>query len=286
MTRASLAAVVLLVAAVTTPCAFAGVLTELIAYDGVNASTLQRNAAVSVGSDTVTSGSSSATASANLSEGYLRASAFSDAGYFPYAIASASIQDRLTFHSGFGLQAKLHWVFSAYMSADFGTANASTTQASLYAEVYSPSLSVVSGHALANDPFCAAAPIPCTVEPGGYDTPEVPFRIGGSLNWTISSESVALLLNLTAKANGNGEWVDSKNTARFFLEVPAEATFSSDSGVFLSQAAPLSVPEPNTVLLILTAVVPIVLRRLNPSSCLGGELTWESCRRVYPNRLY
>ena len=76
----------------------------------------------------------------------------------------------------------------------------------------------------------------------------VAFQIDG--NDPISIQA------LLASYPSDGGVGDFSNTGRLYLQVPTGATFTSESGVFLSQATPLApVPEPGVPALILTGWV-------------------------------
>jgi hypothetical protein len=65
----------------------------------------------------------------------------------------------------------------------------------------------------------------------------------------------SLGLNAGPGLEGQPQTVDFGNTAQLGLELPAGFSFTSESGVFLTQAPTNAVPEPGTLVLLATGLV-------------------------------
>lgn len=256
MTRLVRASFTALFASVIASAATGEVTTELIASDYVTPTTLTRTDPFTVDEHSVISGGSSASVFGSLSAGTLRATAYSDEGFYSFAYASAVIQDRLTFTSGFGGTVKLWWGLSSDISADNGISNTGVSYAQASVEVFSPSLSIIGGYRLQNG--VAACSLPCETYTDGITAV---FQRYGVIPWEITPDPVSVQLQLSVLAAGNGEWVNAKNTGRFFLELPPGATFSSQSGAFLVEAVPLpAVPEVGSAAMLVLGLLGLAAR--------------------------
>ena len=169
----------------------------------------------------------SASASANLAQGTLRIFSTAETGSNPRTSESlAELQDQLTFFSAPGGPSLFTVTFGVNVH---GVITPGGLNGAGFASV-SLKLGAPTGGMI----FSA---------PGTYS--EIV-----SITTTVTAGQ---LLNLDATLStglvANGRTVDFSNTATAFLILPTGVTFTSQSGVFLTQT-PTAVPEPATILLL------------------------------------
>ena len=196
-------------------------------------------------SDSIQSGQSSAFAQANLETGTLRVRANADIAYYTdFGQASAWVRDTVTFQDWTGQPVRLYWYFHSSVSANYPNA--------VY---YAPSSAEF--QIRVNDQV---------VEYDGIDNSGAYFNGGtvekvGWIEWSSNPGPITLLLLLSAQAQGPGEWIDAGNTARFYLQLPAGVSYTSTSGVFLADVAPITpIPEPTSALLLVAGTLVVLAR--------------------------
>ena len=198
-------------------------------------------------------GSNSAFADADLREGLLRARGSSDSGGSSFGLGSATMVDTLSFQSWAtttGAPLRLWWKFDGHISPNNGTpVNNEASRAYLNITVNGQN----SWTEISNS-TCLSPLNPCTIYPTGT-VPSIAHTVTGYFEWTSNPGAISFQAGLRAQGMGYSEWADAGNTARFFLEVPPGVTFTSQSGQFLVNAAP--VPEPAILSLLFPGLLAI-----------------------------
>ncbi len=215
------------------------------------------------------SGDSTGSAYANLASGVLRDEAHATNAYpgIPYAASSSSsIMDTVSFSGGIGQTGYLDYSFDGTLALNAINGPYATSGQML----------VFIGSSFANlqlsafQANCGQGTIfaSCTVGTSVNKQGSIPFIIGaGSMSFGASLNSYAQF----------GNTAQFSNTGKLFLRTPEGVSFSSESGSFLTSAAPIfstTVPEPQTYLLLLTglsALGVLISRRQSPKQSQQGS---------------
>lgn len=232
--------------------ALASIAGSSLAASGVTTTTLTKSGSAttgSEGSDPVMVwftesrvGLSVAQAAAHMGQGSLQVRATSDFGASDYGRASATFIDTITFQVGTSIPppARFWYSFNASISPDYGLSPNGYSFASLRVQIGSTSQTFAMSNFQSG---CSPIYTDCAVYPSGTNAGNTHNRVGG-IEWAINPGPVRIVMVLHASAFGLGESVDAFHTGRMYLEVPPGVTFTSESGVFLQDAAPI--PEVGT----------------------------------------
>ena len=195
------------------------------------------------------SGGSSATAYSNMMTGVIRDYAHATNAYpgTPYsATANSGFLDTVTFSGGIGQMAYVDYFFEGSLAL-----NNIPTPYATYGQ-----LLVFIGSSFAN--------IMLTADRGncGGGTLLADCTVGtsvnkqGSLAFAIPAGSMSFGVSLTAYAQ-YGNTAEFSNTAGIYIRTPDGVSYTSSSGQFLNQAAPIfatAVPEPESYMLMLAGL--------------------------------
>ena len=190
-------------------------------------------------------GGGTGTAYANLETGILRdyavAPPFPGGSDFSYSAVQSRIADVITFAPTAGGTAYLYWSVDGTLPSFDGHLD-STATVGLF--VSGGTNDIAEDHAFVNDSCAPYSVTTCEAGTRWAQSGVVAFQIDG--NNPISIQAV---LQTEPADGGVG---DFSNTGRLYLVVPTGETFTSDSGVFLDEATPISsVPEPVSSALLL-----------------------------------
>lgn len=204
--------------------------------------------ALFVAETSAVSGDSTAYSYANMITGVLRDFARATNAYpgTPYAaLASGGFFDTVTFSNGVGQTAYLDWSFDGSLSLD-NTSLPFATHGQL----------LVYGGSGANIQLTNAGNLCAT---GGDCTVGTSVNKQGSIPFVISAGAMFFAANLSAYSQ-YGNTADFSNTGRIYLRTPDGVSYTSQSGQFLNEAAPIfAVPEPATYALMLAGLVAVGL---------------------------
>ena len=209
--------------------------------------------AVSV-EDQQTIGLSTAYAYGNVSLGVLRARASNGPLSSGTSFSQVQFYEYVTFNAGANGIGYLDWVFSAKVSPGIaGNQPLGPAQVALHTQVDS----IVENHLLTNG-FCPVGYTSCASERGGTTS----YTKTGSIAFNIAPGPFYISTKLSGAATDNSNvlalaaWMDASNTGRFFLRLPDDVSYTSESGSFLVNASP--VPELGTGILSLCGALSLL----------------------------
>lgn len=234
---------------------------------GLNATSVNANSTWNLHGTTV---SATATGAASLAKGELHAAVNSDIGSGNYVSARADVHMRLLDNLTFSIAGAgpatvtnigvIFQVHGQYALADPGFAEVSATLG----------LGDASASWDSKQEWCCngATPLAANVtqQAGGWasaslaGTTAQQMAFSGSYALTGTSDTVKLLADLDLFGE-NSAILDYADTASIRFILPDNVTFTSDSGVFLSQA----VPEPGTLALLIAPAALMLWQRRRPA---------------------
>lgn len=198
------------------------------------------------------------TAYANLQTGILRDYAVAPplpSNDFSYTLASSRISDIITFNAGATGTAYLEWSVDGTLAA-FDNNLTSTAGLSLF--ISGAANNIDENHAYTNFSCAPYNVTTCQAGTSFSQTGMVAFNIAGG-----DPTSIEVVLD---SYPADGSIGDFSNTGKVYLVLPDGVTFTSGSGVFLDEAAPVvAVPEPSTLALVVAGF---------------GLLLWNGRRRT------
>jgi hypothetical protein len=190
---------------------------------------------------------SSAFGYANLDTGVLRSTSdgppAQPASGFPAqqfsTQSAAQIQDSVTFGAGASGTGYLDWQFDGTLSAFALPVHSATAALALGVGGFGETVY------LANDPtFCGGSQPLCFEGTSIHATGSIPFEIApGTMQISAFLQTVAF----------DGSTADFSNTGMLYLRLPTGMAYTSGSGTFLQDAAPIvaTVPEPSPLIAML-----------------------------------
>lgn len=201
------------------------------------------------------SGDSTASAYASLADGVLRDVAHATNAYpgTPYAASSSSsIMDAVTFSGGMGQTGYLDYSFDGTLSLNpaINTPYATYGQMLVFIGSSFANLQLSAFQANCGQGSLFAS---CTVGTSVSKQGSIPFTI------TSGQMSFGASLNAYAQFGNTAEF---SNTGKLYLRAPQGVSFTSQTGSFLTNAAPIiAVPESESYILMAIGLVALAFKR-------------------------